>query len=160
MEKGFCQVHTPVPLEEDRDRFHRLIHDLRERKDSYAAQLSSLTLASMSEQSVFGDSKQEIASAILGDGQQPDSGEDFWQARLILAIGELLDEEEEELTEHLAAIDQHEIEMFSRLRGELDNDEDADRMIEDIRTLQEKINGPRPAMSKNRFNSWLKFSRE
>ena len=48
IDSGLCQPHAPSPLGEDRSRFLRLISDIKERKDDYAAQLSALTVAAMS----------------------------------------------------------------------------------------------------------------
>jgi hypothetical protein len=47
IKSGFCQVHTPHPLGKERNRFLRLVEDIKTRKDDYSAQLSSLTLAAM-----------------------------------------------------------------------------------------------------------------
>ncbi len=159
MEKGFCQVHSPVPLGEDRTRFLHLIDDIKNRKDSYASQLSSLTLASLSNQSTSDSSKQAILSSLMGNDQSSDTPEEkerekLWQARLILKIGEILDQEEEELNKHLAAIDSSEIEMFHRLQGRLDQDDASEDPFNEILALREKMSRPRPSMIKKRFNAW------
>ena len=87
---GFCQRHTPSPLGDDLERFSRLINDISTRKDDYASQLSALTLAAMSDpsQREGGDSKQEIISSLLNNGdffpdrQEKQDKSDLWQARL------------------------------------------------------------------------------
>ena len=67
IKNGFCQVHTPCPLGDSRQRFLHLIADIRNRKDDYAAQLSSLTMAAMSAPRPRGDdTTQGIISSLLG----------------------------------------------------------------------------------------------
>ncbi len=68
VDRGLCQVHTPRPLGEDRDRFIHLIRDIQERKDDYAAQLSALTIAGMSGHQSKSDkeSRTSILSTLLG----------------------------------------------------------------------------------------------
>jgi len=55
---GLCQVDTPCPLGENLDRFLHLVADIRTRKDDYAAQLSSLTLAAMSSSHSSGEQSE------------------------------------------------------------------------------------------------------
>ncbi|MFN2353747.1 MAG: hypothetical protein ABR512_04380, partial [Desulfopila sp.] len=73
MESHFCHdhikfhttFHTPHPLGEDRQRFLYLINDIQNRKDDYAAQLSHITLASMSEEKSKDDeTEQQIVSSL------------------------------------------------------------------------------------------------
>jgi hypothetical protein len=76
MDKGFCQVHTPAPLGTDRDRFLHLVHDIEKRKDDYAAQLSSLTIASMSAPQRNNEaSKSAILSELLGESHDLEAEE-------------------------------------------------------------------------------------
>jgi hypothetical protein len=154
MEKGFCQVHTPAPLGEDLDRFLHLVNDIKNRKDSYAAQLSNLTLASFSEDKNSGDSKQTILTSILGhQATDVKDKEQLWKARLVLKIAEILDQEEEDLIMHLAGIDSREIEMFRELQGELEEVDSQDPFAE-ILELKKKVSQPRPQMIRNRFRAW------
>ncbi|KAB2928409.1 MAG: hypothetical protein F9K24_21980 [Leptonema illini] len=121
---GFCQAHTPAPLGAERARFLRLVEDIGRRKDDYAAQLSSLTVAAMSApRQQDDDTPQGILSSLLGSpqGQQvveQDAGQNLWQARLVLAIGEMLDREEEEIARELALLEESEQDLFQRLHGE------------------------------------------
>ena len=188
-ESGFCQVHTPSRLGADRDRFLHLLHDIRNKKDAYVEQLSYLTLASLSAPASRGDSsKQAILSSLLQGMEQDSAGDEqerlaLWQARLILKIAEILDQEEEELALQLATIDDQEIALFRRLQGEMresgdghgrpsvarfrdgqratggSGDEDGaeeDPFLE-LLALKQKMNQPRPGMIKNRLRAWSRL---
>jgi len=66
IKSGFCQEHTPCPLGEHRNRFLHLVTDIKNRQDDYAAQLSSLVLASQSAPPLIDeDSEQAIMSSLL-----------------------------------------------------------------------------------------------
>ncbi len=161
MDKGFCQVHTPAPLGEDRERFLHLINDIKNRKDDYAAQLSALTVASMSTPGKQSDdSKGAIVSSLLGTSgiQQENKAqnaalEKLWQARLVLKIAEILDQEEEEIAHALTFLDDTELDLFNRLQGK-DGDFPEDNPYEDLMQLRKRLNQPRRETIKNRFRSW------
>jgi len=168
METGFCQVHTPSRLGTDRDRFLHLVNDIKNRKDNYVEQLSYLSLASLSEQPRQGDpSKQTIISSLLQGLDQGDDAHDeqerlaLWQARLVLSIAEILDQEEEELAGQLAAIDDREIALFRSLQGEITESGDETASPEDpfqeLLELRQKLNQPRPGMIKNRLRAWSRL---
>lgn len=158
---GLCQAHTPCPLGENRDRFLHLIRDLRERKDDYAAQLSSLTVASLSApRPSIDDTEQGIVSSLLGRhgvAGQPrnDSEEQLWQARLVLKIGEILDREEEEVAMHMALLDDEEENVFKALQGETEDEEES--LFTELRQLKEKLSRPSAATIKNRLAAWSRL---
>ncbi len=164
-ESGFCQAHTPSRLGVDRDRFLHLLHDISHKKDAYVEQLSYLTLASLSAPAGRGEnSKQAIMSSLLQDMAPGNEAQDeqerlaLWQARLVLKIAELLDQEEEELTRQMATVDDREIALFRSLQGEIRESGDEDAIEEDpfaeLLALKQKMNQPRPGMIKNRLRAW------
>lgn len=159
--RGLCQAHTPAPLGENRNRFLRLIRDIRERKDDYAAQLSALTVASLSQKkSTIEDTPQGIISSLIGsqgvqaEVEQEDDVE-LWQARLLLKIGEILDREEEEVAMQMALLDDEEEGLFKALQGELDDEEES--LIGELKQLQENISRPAVSTIKNRLSAWSKL---
>ncbi|MFH2124170.1 MAG: hypothetical protein ABIJ50_11905 [Pseudomonadota bacterium] len=163
-ETGFCQEHTPSRLGVDRDRFLHLLHDIRNRKDNYVEQLNYLSLASLSAPASRGDnSKLTIISSLLQGMDKDAEGQDeaLWQARLVLKIAEVLDQEEEELARQLAAIDDEEIALFKSLQGEIRESGDEDVVGEDpfleLLELKQKMNQPRPGMIKNRLRAWSRL---
>jgi len=160
IKSGFCQVHTPCPLGEKRDRFLHLVQDIRNRKDDYASQLSSLILASKSGTATIDeDSEQAITRSLLFPGEQQttrrqsEKEEKLWQARLVLAIGEILDEEEEEIARNLAMLDDDQAELFKELRGEDEAIED-DSPFAELSQLESKLNAGNTGNIKKRFNGW------
>lgn len=164
IDSGLCQPHDPSPLGEDRSRFLRLINDIKERKDDYAAQLSALTVAAMSspKDKSAGEERHQIISSLLGSPaaespQTPDDLFDLWQARLVLAIAEILLREEEELQQELQLLDAQEMEMFLSLQGESGPDE-TDPFSE-LEQISAHLNRARPGEMKMRVRSWLTLMR-
>jgi len=122
---GLCQVDTPCPLGENLSRFLHLITDIRTRKDDYAAQLSSLTLAAMSSSQNSGEqSERAIINGFLtprdlsAEEKQQNREAKLWQARLVLAIGEILDQEEEEIARNLSMVEDDTSGLFNALKGD------------------------------------------
>jgi hypothetical protein len=160
MEQGLCQGHTPVPLEKNRQRFVHLIRDIRERKDDYGAQLASLTMAAMSTppSARRGESKNEIISSLLSSHSLATSSSDeeieLWQARLVLAIAEILERDEHELQQNLNMLDSQELEMFRSLQGD---DRDEDHPFAELQRIKARLETRRPQAEKNRFKAWLQL---
>ncbi len=164
MDRQFCQPFTPHPLGADRDRFLYLINDIKNRKDDYATQLSHIALASMSATRPTGDgSKQEIISSLLGRGgnipEQPADNEleALWQARLVLEIGAILDQEEMDLAETLVSLEGRESELFAKLQGK-DEDEE-ENLFEELQNIKSKVGLPRTESIHNRFRAWFRLIR-
>jgi hypothetical protein len=159
IKSGFCQVHTPCPLGQDRNRFHRLVADIKSGRDDYAAQLSSLTLAGMAgSPSRKDESERSIVRSLVGTQELPaeiqekEEVEKLWQARLVLAIGELLDQEEEEIALNLAVIEDEEKVLFKELQGE--DDQEEENPFAELSRLGGTFRGGSAGNVKNRFKAW------
>jgi hypothetical protein len=160
IKSGFCQVHTPCPLGENRDRFLYLVEDIKNRKDDYATQLSSLILAGKSGQSAIDeDSERSIMTSMLTPNAQQEKlvqverEEKLWQARLVLAIGEILDQQEEEIARSLAILEDDQANLFKELNG--DNDEnESDNPFAELNQLEHNLNAANAGNIKKRFNGW------
>lgn len=166
MDTRFCQVHTPAPLGSEKKRFLRLVHDIRERKDDYAAQLSALTIASLSAteknreesrssiiSSLFGPPPQDLEKDRMEEAKQAE----LWQARLVLTIAEILDREDEELVEAMNILDKSRTDLFDHLLGK-DEEFEEENPFSDLSHLQD-MSPPRSGMSKNRLKAWLSLFR-
>ena len=161
IKSGFCQVHTPCPLGPDRNRFLRLVADIRTRKDDYAAQLSSLTLAAMSGSGPQAgeESERSIAKALFPQAEMPpeakkcEDRENLWQARLVLAIGELLDQEEEEIALNMAVLEDEEKVLFKELQGEDDTEEETNPFAE-LTRMEGALQGISATNVKKRLKAW------
>lgn len=165
-ESDFCQLHTPCPLGDDLERFTHLLRDIKNRKDDYAAQLSALTLASMSTPRHNNDnSQQEILSSLLRGNQliQDEKVEKknmlIWQARLVLAMSEMLDKEEEEIARQLAFLESEETDLFKELQGEEDDLEE-ENLFAKLSLTRDNMNPPNPGNMKKRFQSWQQLYNE
>lgn len=158
---GLCQAHTPCPLGENRDRFLHLIRDIRNRKDDYAAQLSNLTVAALSEKkSSIDDTSGGIVSSLLGTSfVQPEEETDLdvalWQARLLLKIAEQLDRDEEEVAMQMALLDDEEDGLFKTLQGEMDEEEET--LFGELLQLKSRMARPPAGSIINRLKAWSKI---
>lgn len=163
MDHGLCQGHTPAPLGNDQQRFLQLVTDIKTRKDDYAAQLSALTMAAMSapKSEKKGESGHDIVSSLLkGHNLSPalhTTDTDLWQARLVLAIAEILDREEEELYDELQLLDTREIDMLRTLQGgDVSQEEEP---LAELDRIREHLTKPRAKEVKKRFAAWLRLIR-
>ena len=161
---GLCQEYTPCPLGDSRDRFLHLVKDIRERKDDYAAQLSALTIASLSaKKTSIDDTAQGIISTLLGNhgvtapSENEDDGQ-LWQARLVLKIAEILDQEEEEVAVQMAMLEDQEQDLLKELQGEMEDDEE-ESLLNELRQVQNKLPRPTAATVRNRLNAWSRIYR-
>jgi hypothetical protein len=160
IKSGFCQEHTPCPLRKNRDRFTRLIGDIRNRKDDYAGQLSSLILASKTgSANIDPDSEQSIMDSLIPPKDLQERSvlaareEKLWQARLILAIGEILDQEEEEIAANLAMLDDEQTELFKELHGDSEA-MDEDTPFTELLQVERNLGAAKSGNVKKRFNAW------
>ncbi|KJR99365.1 MAG: hypothetical protein VR65_16440 [Desulfobulbaceae bacterium BRH_c16a] len=160
IKSGFCQVHTPCPLGKDRNRFLRLVEDIKMRRDDYAAQLSSLTLASMSgTHSSTEESERTLIRSLFtpaelqAQNRDREEAERLWQARLVLAIGELLDHEEEEIAMHMAMLEEEEKDLFKELQGD-DEAIDEGNPFAELSLMKSKLQGTSAGNIKKRFKAW------
>lgn len=153
IKNDFCQAYTPRPLGENRERFLHLVSDIKLRKDDYAAQLSHLTLASLSNKK-RAESKGDILSSLLGKEVITNdvAEERIWQARLVLQLAELLEAEEEELSRNLAILESHEDDLFMTLQGEFGDDEE--NPFTDFKDLQKNMTQRGTAGDARRMSAW------
>jgi len=171
IKSGFCQEHTPCPLGEHRNRFLHLVTDIKNRQDDYAAQLSSLVLASQSAPPLIDeDSEQAIMSSLLPpeESQAKDTKAKallaekegkLWQARLVLAIGEILDQEEEEIARNLAILEDDQADLFKDLHGDLEEMEE-DSPFAELSQLESNLGAANSGNIKKRFNGWKALFQE
>jgi len=162
MESGLCQAYTPAPLGKNRERFMHLVNDIKHRKDDYAAQLSALTVAGLSrlKSEKKDESRSQIVSTLLKNHDvrtDKISGREIelWQARLVLAIAEILEREEDELRQDLFFLDDKELALFRELQGEANPDEES--MVAELEKIRANLQSPRPGEIKTRFQAWLKL---
>lgn len=159
----FCQVLPLHPLKSDGNRFLNLINDIKNRKDDYAAQLSHITLASMSERKSKDDeTEQQIISSLLGKKADSDDAaaavkeQMLWQDRLVLKIAEILDREEEEVAQALLFLEDSEADIFSSLKGDSEEEED-ENIYDNMSKLTEKLGSPRLKSIEKRLRAWFRF---
>ena len=157
---GLCQVDTPCPLGENLGRFLHLVADIKTRKDDYAAQLSSLTLASMSSSNNSGEeSERAIINEFLtpkdlsAEEKQQNHEAKLWQARLVLAIGEILDQEEEEIAKNLSMVDDDTSGLFNALHGDTEELEE-DSPFAELNQLTGNFSAVHSGNIRKRLTNW------
>jgi len=165
LQHGLCQAHTPAPLGENRLQFLRLIDDIRNRKEYYVAQLRAMTLDSKTEftSTKNTDQKHGIVSSLLQEfglaHQTDETNLELWQARLVLAIGEMLDSDEdalhEQLSEQLAFFTEEEIAVIRSLQDAKGAKEED--IFSELKNIKEKLGKPRLSDTRKRFNAWLRL---
>lgn len=157
---GFCQVHTPRPLGADRQRFIHLLNDIASRGPDYATQLSALTLASITDRGPD-ESERTLVKSLLpssGSGDDLEGGEknNLWQERLLLAIGELLDQEEEEIALSLARFEDDEKRLFAELQGD-DEREELEELLGGLTRLEAARRGNSTSNVRQRCQAWKRL---
>lgn len=121
---GLCGIHVPSPLGEHRERFLALVRDLKNRGDDYAARLKTLSLSGIGRGGrTTSESKNSIIESLLKSKGVKDKVREeqemlLWQARLLLKLGEIFDEEQLTLQRELDKISELEQGLFSELRRE------------------------------------------
>ncbi len=163
---GFCQVVTPSPLGVNRDKFLRLVADIKNRKDDYNAQLKNIILASMSYQL---DDKENSERSIINelftkeDREQNKIAqkheETLWQARLVLEIGKILDQEEEEIAKDLAKLDNDTTELLDELQGDTPYGQEP-KLAQAMEQLKTGLRVPNQGNMKKRVQAWQKLYNE
>ncbi len=160
MDSKFCQGLTLHPLASDKERFLYLINDIKNRKDDYAAQLSHITLASLSEQKTSQhESSHQILSSLLGrrdNNSDSEKRNSLWQARLVLSIAEILDGEEEDVARELTLLEDSEADIFNILKGG-DDDTEITSLKDDLSRITAKLDRPRFESVQKRLRAWFRF---
>lgn len=138
---GLLKSHTPSPLGDDLARFRQLLRDLRGHEDEfYLGYLASLSMELHKDKDDV--SVWSIISNISGavpqnlQDEKNDAKARLWQARLLLKLAEILEQEDLAIAQELAAINARQREMLKRLRGEeeLDEEDEGETFITEYNT--------------------------
>jgi hypothetical protein len=111
--KELLHFQCPVLLGVNRQRFFRLLDELRQRPADYVA----LLLAGRGNRAP--ESQEDIISALRQQGhEESDMQERLWQARLLLKLGQFVEQEEEDIRLRLHRIRLREEELLHSLRDD------------------------------------------
>ena len=120
VDHDLVRFDCPAPLLDNRERFLRLVHDLQDRRDDYAGQLSYLSLAGLGNSRKTETKTSIISTLIKQTGIQEEQDEQrvmtLWQARLLLKLGEIFDREQGDLQDNLERISVREKGLLDELR--------------------------------------------
>jgi hypothetical protein len=165
LHRGLIEAHNPAPLGADRQQFLRLFDDITKRKEHYVAQLGVMTTGSKTASADAGtaDQKHGIVSSLLREygimQQDPETNLELWQARLVLAIAEMLVSEEdalrEELSEQLAFYNEEEIAALRSLQAAKGINED--EFFNELESIRAQLEKPRLSDTLKRFEAWLRL---
>ena len=159
LKSDLCQAHVPAPLGDDREQFLRLIRDINQQDEHSVGQLSELT--NDSNPAPAGseplESRHRIVSSLLREYGIKHAGTQenlkLWQARLVLALAEILDSGEDALREQLFFFNEDEIATYRSLQDTTDpNEEDLFSELDNIKARLEKS---RLGGITKRFEAWL-----
>lgn len=161
LKSGLCEAHVPAPLGDNREQFLRLIRDIVERKERFVAQLSTITTDSgpVPADNTSLDFKYNIVSSLLHKYgmKRAVTGTDLqlWQARLVLAIAEILDCNEETLREQFSFFNEDEIAAFRALQKETDPDEED--LFSESENIKSVLAKARLGNIAKRCDAWLRL---
>jgi hypothetical protein len=165
LQNGLCQAHTPAPLGENLQGFLRLTDDIRRRKEHYVAKLKTMTPVSKaaSTDTRTADQHHGIITSLLQEYGitygNTKADLELWQARLVLAIAEMLNADEdalrEQLTEQLALYTEEEIAAFRFLQQAQGTQEED--LIDNLDNIEAQLQKPRPSDTVKRFEAWLRL---
>lgn len=159
LKSGLCQAHVPAPLGDNRDQFLQLVNDISERKEHLVCRLRGLTTDSSPAPAGSEplDLNHGIVSSLLQEYgvEHTTTGTDLqiWQARLVLAIAEILDSNEEALQEQLLFFNEDEIATYRSLQGATDPNEE--ELFSDLQNIKAQLENSRLGGITKRFDAWL-----
>lgn len=162
VEKGLVEIHTPAPLKENRQQFLRLIEDIKKRREHYFTQLKSLSI--ISEAAPKDTNKNEMVSSLLHEfgikHEHTETDQSLWRARLVLAMAEILDSEEEALREEFSEqveFYKEEIAALRSLQGEKGIYEV--ELLNSLEGMMSQLEKPHLKDAVNRTEAWLRLLR-
>ncbi len=152
VEQRFCKVHTPAPFGDKLE----LYLELSKRIKTYKEQ------SAVTGTETGADTGMEGISSLLQKGAaELATGEfdaELRQAQLILALAEMLDNEEESLREQVFFLDEDEIAATSTLQGE--SGSTTRNQVNGLEAVKTQLQTPRPESTALRFAAWLHLFRQ
>lgn len=128
---GGWYSHVPVPLGPEKERFTRMVNDLRINQADYYSGL----IATLSESSKY-DTDESSVWKLISRLHHGDRGaveeqmvkDKLWQARLVLSLADILTEEMRDVDSGLADVSRKEKELFKALHGDYTASENLARL--------------------------------
>ena len=161
LKRDVCQPHVPAPLGDKREYYLQLIREIDERKEQLVTQLSEMSIDSSSAPS-GGESpgfKYSSVSSLLQEyvvkHANTEKDLQLWQARLVLAIAEILDGKEEALREQFSFFNEDEIAAFQALQEK--NDQDDENLFGESENFKALLEKSRLRNISTRFEAWLRL---
>lgn len=148
-----CQRYAPVPFAEALGNFHTLIRDMtRHRAEYYGGGLSSLSAktAAVDQESVWGLVKRLHPKTAAGHG----ADEPLLQARLLLKLAEVHEQEEREIAQALNGLAGKGLTMLQGLTSE---DDDAEDLAAELAALAHIHGHPGPDTLPLRLRAWARL---
>lgn len=157
LRSGLCQEHIPAPLGDNREQFLRLISDIRVREEHYVAQLGKLSIdARHAPADSQNDPGNKIISSLLEEfgieHAKTETNLKLWQARLVLAIAERLDSNEEDLREELSYFDENEL---ATLGSQATDDSNVEDLLKELADIKGNLGKTPSGSTEKRFEAWL-----
>jgi len=127
---GLCTGYAPAPLGNDRDRFNHLVRELQSYRSEDITRLFSFAKAEITSGQIRDQDESSAGTLFTALHKPTDSSsseslrERLWQARLVLKLAEMLEENEAEIKNGLAAVTSIEQKLYGSLQGTGEPDPD------------------------------------
>jgi hypothetical protein len=141
--------YAPAPFGAELDRFSRLLKDMQ----AHAAEYFQAYLANFGrgEEDAAEAGWRQMASQLKQMEPQHESRQaELWRARLYLALAEIYEASEQEISRGLAEIADKEVALLRQLQG--DEDDDLERLP--LRDLHSTVMAPSPGRSSELLDAW------
>jgi hypothetical protein len=161
LKRGLSQPHVSAPLGDNREPFLRLIREMNKEREHSVEDLSGLTIDSSSP--LTGSNPLEFihksVSALLQNyGVKHLNTEEnlkLWQARLLLALAEILDSDEDALQEQQLFFSEDEIATYRSLQDSTDGS--AQDLLGELEKIKVHLEKSRSGTLVKRFDAWLRI---
>lgn len=161
LKRGLFQPHVPAPLGDNREQFLRMIREMSEEGEHSVEDLSGSAIDSSSPLTGSKplESKHRIVPTLLQDyGVKYINSEEnlkLWQARLVLALAEILDSDEDDLREQLFFFNKDEIATYRSLKDSTDGN--AQDLFGELEKIKVQLEKSRSGAIVKRFEAWLRL---
>lgn len=151
LESGLCEGHTSVPPGYNSDRFSNLLHTIMKSKDKYATQVSATAKSSISDED--GNSLSLLIREHCLNDTTTEGELELWRARLLLAIADIYDLQENDLREELQLLSEDEIAVLRSLPEK--NGLNMESSYDEVENIVQLLEKSQEINTKKRFEAWL-----
>jgi hypothetical protein len=147
--EALLQGYPPAPFGAELDRFSRLLKDMQAHAAEYY-QAYFTTIGQGKEEAAEAGWRQMASQLRQVEPKHEPNQDELWRARLYLALAEIYQASEQEISRGMAAVADRESSLFRELQG--DEDDDLEELP--LRDLHATVMGPAPGRSSELLIAW------